>query len=180
MPDELRTERLLLRYWTPGDLPALVEIFAKPEVWRYPFGRGWTAEETEAYLHDRLELQRSGDPGPSAVEERSTGRLLGYIQFSEPTWLPEVMPAVEIGWRLDPACWGQGLAPEGAGALLDSGFTDMGLTEVLSIYEPDNVASGRVMEKIGMAVSRDTVHPYFGRPLRIYRITRTEWERGHT
>lgn len=178
MADEVRTDRLLVRHWTPDDLPALVEIFAKPEVWRFPFGRGWTAEETEAYLAHRLELQRSGDPGPSAVEERSTQRLLGYIHLSEPTWLPEVMPAVEIGWRLDPERWGQGLATEGARALLDHGFAHMELTEILSIYEPDNIASGRVMEKLGMTFSRDTLHPYFARPLRIYRISRAEWEAG--
>jgi len=96
--------------------------------------------------------------------------------LAPPDWLPEVMPAVEIGWRLDPRVWNQGLASEGARAMLDYGFDELALPEILSIYEPDNVASGRVMEKLGMQVERDTVHPYFDRPLRIYRMSRHQWE----
>jgi RimJ/RimL family protein N-acetyltransferase len=60
--------------------------------------------------------------------------LLGYITLSPPDWLPEVMPTVEIGWRLDPIVWGQGLASEGAEALLAYGFDELALPEILSIY----------------------------------------------
>ncbi|MGH7733573.1 MAG: GNAT family N-acetyltransferase, partial [Gemmatimonadales bacterium] len=110
------------------------------------------------------------------AEDRASGRLLGYIHLSEPDWLPEVMPAVEIGWRLDPAVWGRGLATEGAAALLDYGFEQVGESEILSIYEPENRASGRVMEKVGMHFLRDTVHPFSGRPLRILHLRRADWE----
>lgn len=157
------------------DLEPLSRIFAKPEVWKYPFDRGWTGEETEGFLRGVLEAQQRDGPRPEAAEERDGGRLLGYIRLSPPTWLPEVMPAVEIGWRLDPAVWRRGLASEGAAALLAYGFDELALPEILSIYEPDNVASGRVMEKIGMRFERDTRHPFFDRPLRIYRLTSEQW-----
>jgi hypothetical protein len=55
----LLTDRLVLRWWTPDDLGALSVIFAKPEVWRFPFRRGWSAEETEAFLRRKLEQQDS-------------------------------------------------------------------------------------------------------------------------
>lgn len=161
------------------DLGPLAEIFAKPEVWTYPFGRGWTTSETENFLRGRIEAQDTAWLGPGAAEERATGRLVGYILLSVPTYLPEVMPKIEIGWRLDPVVWGRGLATEGAAALLAYAFEQLALPEVLSVYEPDNVASGRVMEKIGMHVERDTVHPFFQRPLRIYRLSREEWEASH-
>jgi len=96
------TPRLRIRPWRPEDLRDLSEIFAKPEVWEYPFGRGWTAQEAEFFLHGKLESQQTDGPRPGAVEERASGRLLGYIMLSPPAYLPEVVPTVEIGWRLDP------------------------------------------------------------------------------
>ena len=176
MNREVLTTRLRIRDFVPGDLEPLVEIFAKPEVWRFPFERAFTPEETDGYLRRRIDAQVSGSASPAAVEERTTGRLLGYIALSPPDWLPEVMPAVEIGWRLDPPYWGQGLATEGARAMLDYGFDVMGLTEILSIYEPDNIASGQVMKRLGMRFLRKTMHPYFGRPLHIYAMSAADRE----
>jgi RimJ/RimL family protein N-acetyltransferase len=177
MDREVLTNRLRIRDWTADDLSALAEIFARPEVWRYPFGRGLSLEETEQYLSRKISGQEAGTASPSALEERSTGRILGYIALSPPEWLPEVMPAVEIGWRLDPCSWGKGLVTEGATALLAYGFRQMNLAEILSIYEPENVASGRVMQRIGMRFDRETVHPYFARPLYIYSVSLAEWEK---
>ncbi len=59
-------------------------------------------------------------------------------------------PAVEIGWRLAPEFWGQGLAPEGARAALVSGFEELGLGEIVSFTSRANAPSIRMMEKIGM------------------------------
>jgi RimJ/RimL family protein N-acetyltransferase len=175
--DEILTSRLRLRRWRADDLDALVEIFAQPEVWRYPFGRGFTAQETEAFLTRRIEAQDLPGASPAAAEDRETERLIGYVGLSVPVWLPEVMPAVEVGWRLDPPYWGRGLASEGARAALDYGFSQMGLSEVLSIYQPDNVASGRVMDRVGIGFDRETRHPTSDIVLRIHRVTRQEWER---
>jgi len=176
MGDELLTARLRIRFWNIDDLEPLVAIFAKEEVWRFPFGRGFTREETAGYLTRRIDWQEAGRTGPSAAEDRDSGRLLGYIALSLPEWLPEVMPAVEIGWRLDPAVWGQGLAAEGARAVLDYGFSELALEEILAIYEPANLASGRVIEKLEMPFQRDTVHPMFDRALRIHGLSRAQWE----
>lgn len=145
-------------------------------MWWYPFGRGLTAEETEGFLRRRLDAQETEGAVPGAVDDRASGRLLGYISLSPPEWLPEVMPTVEIGWRLDRAVWNQGLASEGAAALLAYGFEELALPEIVSIYEPDNVASGRVMEKIGLRFDHETVHPSLARPLRIYRLLNDQWQ----
>lgn len=177
MPREVRTDRLRIRDWTLDDLEFLVEMFAKPEVWRFPFGRGLSREETETYLRRKIQAQDWGTASPSALEERSTGRLLGYVALSPPDWLPEVMPSIEIGWRLDPSAWGKGFATEGAQALLAYGFRHMALSEILAIYEPENIASGRVMQKLGMRFDREAVHPYFARPLNIHCISSAEWEK---
>jgi RimJ/RimL family protein N-acetyltransferase len=171
--DGVVTERLLLRPWSRDDLEALSAVFARPEVWRFPLRRGLSTEETGAFLDRRLaEQQVEAAPPLWAAERRDTGRLIGYVGLSVPTFLPEVLPAVEVGWRLDPDHWGQGLAPEGASAAVEHGFGILGLDEIVSICEPDNVASERVMQKIGMSLERETVHPAFRVPLRVYRITR--------
>ncbi len=167
MADELVTERLRLRPWSVADLVPLARIFAQPEVWRFPFGRGFSAKETEVFLARRIQEQEKGHWVEWAAEDRASGRLVGYIGLSEPHFLPEIMPTVEVGWRLDPAVWGRGLATEGATATLAHGFSVLGLEDVVSIYQPENVASGRIMVRLGMRFDRDTRHPSSGLALRV-------------
>ena len=171
----VETARLVLRLWEWGDLEVLTEIFAKPEVWQFPFRRGFTDKETADFLERALLKQEAGIPTPWAAELRDADRVVGYVGLSVPEFLPEVMPAVEVGWRLDPGFWGRGLATEGAAGALDHGFGVLGLEQIVSIYQPENVASGRVMERLGMIFDRDTVFPGRHLALRVYRIRRDEW-----
>jgi RimJ/RimL family protein N-acetyltransferase len=175
---QVSTERLLLRPWDDDDLDELRAVFAKPEVWWYPDKRGRGVEETRAFLARRIELWASRGWSHWAVVHRVHGRLIGFLGLEPPTFLPEVMPTVEVGWRLDPQYWGQGLATEGGRAALRFGFEVLGLDEIVSIYQPDNVASGRVMEHLGMRHDRDTVHPVLGLPVRVYKLRRPDWEEG--
>jgi RimJ/RimL family protein N-acetyltransferase len=175
-PYEIETDRLLLRRWRADDLDELSAVFAKREVWWYPHRRGWNADETRAFLDRRIELW--GDRGWSqwAVVHRADARLIGFLGLEPPAFLPEVMPTVEVGWRLDPDYWGRGLATEGGLAALRFGFDVLALDEIVSIYEPENVASGRVMEHIGMRHDRDTTHPELRVELRVYKMTRPDWK----
>ncbi len=173
--DLVETDRLLLRRWTLDDLDPLVRVFRKPEVWWFPFKRGMTAEETEAFLHRKLKEWESRGWSQWAVETKDEPVLIGFLGLCPPDFLPEVMPTVEVGFRIDPDYWGQGLATEGACAALEFGFNVLGLTEIVSIYEPDNVASGRVMQRLGMVFDRDTKHPALGVPLRVFKIHRDQW-----
>ncbi|HVA60347.1 MAG TPA: GNAT family N-acetyltransferase, partial [Mycobacteriales bacterium] len=152
----LTTERLSLRTWRSGDLDELAQVFADPQVWWFPLQRGYTRDETESFQWRQLaEWQRQGW-GLWAVEYK--GNLIGYTGFALPTFLPEVMPVPEIGWRLHPSYWGRGIATEAANAALVQGFTVLGFNGVVSVCEPDNTASARVMERIGMTLDRDTMH----------------------
>ena len=71
------------------------------------------------------------------------------------------MPAVEIGWRLGFDYWGQGFATEAARAVRDYAFNELKRSEIVSFTVPQNTASRRVMEKIGMVhdPSADFNHP---------------------
>jgi RimJ/RimL family protein N-acetyltransferase len=111
--------------------------------------------------------------------ERATSRTIGYVGISVPTFLPEVLPAVEIGWRLDPAAWGMGYASEGARAALDESFTTLALEEVCSVPQVGNPKSSRVCERLGMRLERIVSIPANARRGEVqgllYKMTRAEW-----
>jgi RimJ/RimL family protein N-acetyltransferase len=173
MAIELQTARLQLRQWSKADLAPLVELFVEPKVWWYPLRRGFTAVETERFLQRRLDEWATRGWGLWALE--LDGVLIGYTGLGLPEFLPEVMPVPEIGWRLHPDFWGSGYATEAALASLEYGFGELGLDDIVSIFEPDNAASGRVMERLGMAFDRDTVDPKSGDALRVYRLSAADW-----
>ena len=175
----LVTQRLVLRRWKPEDLEPYVEICADREVMRW-IGNGRTRTRDEC-VQAIAAFERAWEDrgfGLFAMELKATGRLIGFVGLSVPSFLPEILPAVEIGWRLATAQWGQGLATEGARAALAFGFGHVGLDRIVSIHQMGNDASGRIMEKLGMRLERATVDPSCSRPVRICEITRPEWERG--
>jgi RimJ/RimL family protein N-acetyltransferase len=175
----IETERLLLRRFTVEDLDELAAIFAKPEVFWFNDRRGLTRVETEMMLRNRF-IAPWDERGFShwAVIRKEDGAILGYCGLSVPSFLPEVLPAVELGYRFDPAAWGRGYALEAGGASLTYGFDVLGLDRIISIHDVENVASGRVMDRLGMRVERFTTHPVDGSKLRICEITAEEW-RAH-
>ncbi|MEV6250914.1 MULTISPECIES: GNAT family N-acetyltransferase [Streptomyces] len=174
---EIRTPRLILRRWSDDDLVPLAEINADPEVMRW-IGDGsvrdleQTAEDIERYEE---EWDEEGF-GLFAVELIASGELIGFAGLSVPEFLPEVMPDVEIGWRLGRPFWGQGYASEAAHAVLEFALQDRGLDRVVAITHISNQASENVIGKLGMTAERETNHPEFDVPLRVYAIDLTEYE----
>jgi len=176
--ETVETDRLLLRPWRPDDVDALAALFAEPTMWWHPFRRGLTQEETERFVERQTEHLATHGFCMWAAEGKGERRLIGYIGLMVPAWLPEVLPAVEVGWRLHPDHWGRGLATEGGGACLHQGFEMLGLDRLISIFEPENVASGRVMAKLGMRDFLTTKDPGHGRPLQVREITAEQWRVG--
>lgn len=171
----VETERLRLRAWRADDVDELAAVFAEPAFWRYPFGRGLTRDETEQFLAREVAHWEAHGYGRWAVERRDEPGIIGYAGLAIPTWLPEVLPAVEVGWRLHPDHWGRGLATEAGRASLRHGFEDLGLDRIISIFVRENVASGRVMEKLGMRPCLTTSDPTTGDPLEVTEITAADW-----
>ena len=79
-------------------------------------------------------------------------------------------PDIEIGWWLARACWGRGLATEAARVALSDGFERAGLARIVSIAQPANTASVRIMRKLGMQFER--VAESRGIPVVLYAIER--------
>jgi len=173
------TDRLELRQFRDTDVDALAAVFAKPDVWRYPYGRGRDRSETAVFVTEMARERDERGFGCWIAIERETGVVVGYLGLSVPAFLPEVLPAVEVGWRLDPAHWGRGLATEGARAALLKGFTTLGLDEIISIVQVENSASLRVAERLGMRLDREVQIPANERRGRLdallYTMSREEW-----
>jgi RimJ/RimL family protein N-acetyltransferase len=132
----------------------------------YLRGRPETDEETAALIASIAEHWAKLRYGLWAVERRSDSCFIGFIGFSHHRLYPD---QVEIGWRLDPDCWGNGLATEGARAALDYGTGALGFERVISVIHRDNIASRRVAEKIGLRFSHEAefLHPDWPAPLPI-------------
>jgi RimJ/RimL family protein N-acetyltransferase len=173
------TERLVLRRLREDDLDDFADIFAKDPVMRYSnYQRGLTRAESAELLERLMSHWDEHGFGHWGVAQKSDEILLGYEGLAIPFFLPEVLPAVEIGYRLDPSAWGKGYATEAGRAALSYGFETLDLKRIIAIYDVENVRSGRVMERLGMHVERDTLHPEQGVTLRVYELHRDEWRVG--
>jgi RimJ/RimL family protein N-acetyltransferase len=172
---ELATPRLRLRRWRPEDREPFAALNADPDVTRYLGDGRPMSRQASDELADRIERYFAEHGyGLWAAELTGEAPFIGFIGLALPTFLPEVLPTVEIGWRLARPYWGRGLATEGARTALAAAFGLLEQREVCSIHDPDNVASRRVMEKIGMRFDRLTRHPVSGLPLSVYWASRSE------
>lgn len=151
----LETSRMRLRRFTPVDEDSLVALDSDPEVMRYLTGGIPTPRAVIA----RTVLPgflRSYEPhkgfGVWATEDRSTGAFLGWFAFRPPEGASP--DDVSLGYRLRRAAWGQGYATEAARALVRKGFTELGVRRVHATTYEHNVASRRVMERVGMRLVR--------------------------
>ncbi len=166
---QIKTARLLLRRWRNDDLKPYAQLCADPEVMRW-IGRGAlrTMQESSDAITSFEKMWNEHGFGLFALEVVDTGEFLGFSGLAIPNFLPEIMPAVEIGWRLKRSSWGRGYATEAAQASLDFGFRDRELNRIVSIHQEGNEASGRIMQKIGMTLERETIDPSCDRPVMVY------------
>ncbi len=159
---QMETPRLLLRQWRESDREPFAAMNADAETMTY-FPAPMTPEESGAAIERYVAgFERTGF-GFFATELRETGAFVGLIGMQV---LRDVIPglpegSVEIGWRLDRRYHGQGLATEGARAVVEFAFRDCELPGVVALTAQGNQASRRVMEKLGMtyAPELDFDHP---------------------
>jgi RimJ/RimL family protein N-acetyltransferase len=182
-PIELHTRRCVLRQWKDSDLAPWCAMNADPEVRRW-FPSVASEEQALGEADRCRDAMAQRGWGMWALEVPGAFAFAGFVGLNVPHYDAPWVPAVEIGWRLARAAWGQGLATEAAQAALGFGFTELALREIVAITVPGNEASRRVMARLGMARddAGDFDHPRVeaGHPLRrhvLYRHQRTAWQR---
>jgi RimJ/RimL family protein N-acetyltransferase len=169
----LQTERFILRRWRDADRDAFASMNADPRVMEF-LPECLTRAQSDAMLN---RIEKHFDIygfGLFAAELRATGEFAGFVGLAVPGFKAFFTPCVEIGWRLGAAHWNQGLATEGARAVLEFAFATVGLAEVVSFTTHGNLRSRRVMEKLGMRYAGDFEHPRLpeGHPLRPHVLYR--------
>jgi ribosomal-protein-alanine N-acetyltransferase len=146
MPERLDTPRLVLRPFTLDDTEAAFRWFGDPEVMRFiPSGADRSPEETRQRLARYREHQARHGFSKWIVRERSSGEAVGdsgLLRLEEPE-------RIDLGFRLARSCWGRGFATEAARAWVHAAFADFGLARLTAFSHPRNLASRRVLEKVG-------------------------------
>jgi RimJ/RimL family protein N-acetyltransferase len=166
----LETERLILRPFREDDIDLLASLMSNPDFMRFSSGLR-TRDETAALLDKVIGWDQANQPSQFALIIRSTGALVGLCGFLHQ--LVDDTDEIEIAYRLHPDYWNKGIATEAARAVRDHGFRDWKLPRVISLIHPDNRASQRVVEKIGMKPEKETV--FRGFPTIVFSLSREVW-----
>lgn len=173
----LETKRVILRHFTPGDADLLFELDSDPEVMRF-LGPPASREEIQNdFLPHFLAYDERGDGyGYWAAVEKATGDFLGWFHLRPRAGTHPEEP--ELGYRLRRSAWGRGYATEVSGALLARAFSQLGARRVVASTAADNLASRRVMEKVGMSLEREYWSDEYQSVDVDYAVDRGDWARG--
>jgi len=142
-PVEIRTARLLLRPPTLDDADAYYEIASDPEYERFGSGQSVNRESVRRGLERIIAISWERRPEFVVVLD---GRAIGRVMLD----VDRENLIVTLGYGIGRAWWGLGLATEAARAAVDYAFLELGVDKVWARADPRNVASLRVLEKLGM------------------------------
>ena len=168
----LETERLLLRHQVIEDLDDLWALYCDPEITKYipdaPRSREEAQEELEWHMHGH---PKHPELGLWATIHKETGEFIGRCGLLP--WTIDNVNEVEVAYTIARNYWGQALGSEAARAILQYGFEKLHLSRMVCLIDPENKASQKVAEKIGMAWEK-TVNGYEGDniPFWIYSINK--------
>jgi ribosomal-protein-alanine N-acetyltransferase len=173
----LETERLLLRRLTCNDADDLAAVYADPETMRFfggPRNRAQALEEIDWCLecYER-NVSAPGECGPAfwATIHKADTRFLGRCGL-----LPQSVEGqaeAEVAYMIARPYWNQGLGTEAARAIKRWGFAHVTFPRLISLIDPDNIASIRVAEKNGMHREKEVMFDGYRHVL--YSISRADY-----
>lgn len=153
----IETERLSLRPCTMDDVHDYIDFWNDPEVMKYIGDGTWGGGEEvviEVLRKNIAFYQTNPGLGFWAACEKSTGHLIGEAGLSPVLETQEI----EAGYLLARQYWRQGLGAGILRALLDYGFSVLGLKEIIAVAHPDNTASTHIMKKCGMSLAGQAMY----------------------
>ncbi|MEH2072429.1 MAG: GNAT family N-acetyltransferase [Nostoc sp.] len=186
MTNLLETDRLTIRTWIPErDAEQAFDIYSDPKV-TYFLGNGSRVTSIESQrqrLEENIERsrRRNNGTGSWAMIEKETTTIVGTIllkQLPDKDGLPT--QDYEVGWHLRQASWGKGYATEAGRGMLDYGFNVLNLPVIYAVVKPENHASIRVTQRLGMKPVGQT-KKYYGIELLLFEQNASEgreWRDG--
>jgi ribosomal-protein-alanine N-acetyltransferase len=153
----LETRRLLLRRFTTDDRAWLCELYADPEVTRY-LGGTQTPDAVDRMMRNRFLDYYQAHPGFGIwmTIERDSGERAGFHLLNN----IQGESIIQVGFALARWAWGRGYGTEMAGAVLRHGFVTLGLPNIAGMASLQNLASQRVLEKIGLQRRGERAFPH--------------------
>ncbi|RIA08843.1 RimJ/RimL family protein N-acetyltransferase [Flavobacteriaceae bacterium MAR_2010_72] len=170
----IESDRLVLREITFADKEELFQLHSDPDVQMH------TGEPVVKYMHDieqsiesRLHDYKKYGFGRLAAIEKDTNEFIGWAGLA---YLPE-FDKVDIGYRLKKKFWGKGFATEASKAIIGHGFNVLKLDEIIAIAMPENEASIRVMEKVGMTFYKQAPYDDIITNAIWYKLSKTDYNK---
>jgi RimJ/RimL family protein N-acetyltransferase len=172
----LETERLVIREMRRSDVESLHLLFSDPLFMR--FWPVFDRDKTERWVEESMLNYTQHGFGLWALTLRGSDEAISDCGLDFIKGLEDAgdTDQIQIGWHVRRDLWGQGLATEAALACRDYAFDTMGLSHLSALIQPQNTASRRVAEKIGMALLRQIQHR--GRTICLYGMGRPERQAG--
>jgi len=175
------TERLIVRPWTVDDAEAAFRMYSDVEVMRY-LGRDGAAQVVQSLDEQRERLAKQIERYATipelkgwvagAMELKSTGEIVGTSLLKPlPDGNEVITGDIEVGWHLAKAHWGHGYATESGAGAIRYGFEEKGLDLIHAVVYTENLASRRVMDRLGMKHQGQTDR-YYGITVEHYTIER--------
>ncbi len=147
----LETDRLILKAPQESDFEDLLRLRSDPNVMRYVGnGKIQTKEEVQRFLYIAMDYQQKHGFGFCSVFEKKSGKFIGQAGLFH-LGFDDSEDEIEVAYRLAVQYWGQGYATELAGALIAWGFQHLPVEKLVALAWLDNIASQRVLEKVGMS-----------------------------
>jgi RimJ/RimL family protein N-acetyltransferase len=162
------TERMILRPFAAGDADAVYGLFSDPVAMRYSITGVRDRAATAAWLERVIAIHDAHGHGFWAAVLKETGAYVGHAGL-----LPQEVEGrreVEVAYWFLQSHWNRGLATEAACACRDYGFRELDRRRLISLIVPENVASQRVAEKVGMSLEREAI--WKSTRMLVYSLTR--------
>lgn len=151
VPEQLETERLLLRQFKDSDWSDLHHYYSSEQATKYTVRRVFSEGDTWRAMSSMLGHWVLRGYGPYALEEKETGKVIGISGF----WYPNDWPEPEIKWALCPEYWGQGYASEAAKAVQQVGREYLPETPLISFIHSENMASIALAKAVGAVLEEE-------------------------
>ena len=164
----LSTQRLTIRPFVEGDAAAMAEVLGDADV--MSFSDAGPLNEPGVVNWLREQINASPDlPGFGrwAICEKESGWATGYVKLTQDEGRTAEREA-ELGFRLARRSWGKGYATEAARAVVEAAFEAGQVDRLIGIVDPNNGASVRVLQKLGMSYERPISFEGYDHPDHLY------------
>lgn len=168
----IETERLILRPMTENDIDAVFALRKDAEIMRFIREPQKSREEAASWIKLISSRWESEKIGFCAVIEKESDAFVGWCGL----WVLKESGEIEVGYAISQNFQRKGYATEAAEACLVYGFGRLNLPKIVAVARPENSASRRVMEKLGMRY--DGLGKFYGVQLAHYSIRKNDWENG--